>query len=69
MGCKNENAKCKEDIKVDQKDLDAELDKIAEQYEDEEAKKQVYSPVYRDYVEHQMRNRKTIEFLKSKIVK
>lgn len=59
----------KEDIKVDEKELDAELDKIAEQYEDKEAKKQVFAPVYRDYVGHQMTNRKTIEFLKGKIVK
>ena len=57
-------------IEVDEKTLDAELDMIAKRYEeDKEAQKRVYEPVYRQYVEQQMMNRKTIDFLKGKIVK
>ncbi|MBU1126357.1 trigger factor [Patescibacteria group bacterium] len=59
----------KESISVEPKEVDEELDKIAAQYEDEKVKKQIFAPEYRDYVEHQMRNRKAIDFLKSKIVK
>lgn len=60
----------KENIKANEKELDTELDKIAEQYKDnEEARKQVFSPQYHDYIAHQMTNRKTIDFLKGKMVK
>ena len=60
----------KEEIKVEDAEVDAELDKIAEAYKDnEDAKKKIFEPQYRDYVAHQMKNRKTIEFLKSKIIK
>jgi len=59
-----------EAIEVPEKELDLELDRIAERYsEDEDARKRVYEPVYREYVSTQMRNRKAIEFLKEKIVK
>lgn len=60
----------KEEVKVDEKELDLELDKIAEQYkENEESRKRVYSPQYREYVSHQMTNRKTIDLIKEKMVK
>lgn len=60
----------KENIAVDEKELDAELDRVAEQYKDnEEARKRVYDPQYREYVRNQMQNRKTINFLKEKMVK
>ncbi len=59
----------RENVSVSADEVDAELDKIAAQYEDEKIKKQVFAPEYRDYVEHQMKNRKTIDLLKDKIVK
>ena len=60
----------KENIAADEKEIDAELDKIAEQYKDnEEARKRIFDPQYREYVSHQMRNRKTIDFLKETMIK
>jgi trigger factor len=60
----------KEKIEVDDKDLDAALDKAAEQYkENKEAREQIYSPQYRDYMEQMLKNRKVIEFLRSVMVK
>ena len=60
----------KEDIKVEDNDLDAELDRMAEQYSDnEDAKKQIYTPRYREYVQHQLTNQKVIDRLKSTMVK
>ena len=59
----------KEQLEVDKKEVDAEIDKLAVQYEDEKIKKQIFSPQYRDYVETMLRNRKVIELLKKEIVK
>lgn len=59
----------KENIQVEEKDVDTELDNLAARYEDPETKKRIYEPEYREYVTHQLRNRKTIDFLKEKIVK
>lgn len=60
----------KESIKAPVEEVDAELDRLAEQYKDNaETKEQIYSEQYRDYVEHQITNRKTIDFLKSVMVK
>jgi trigger factor len=59
----------KEQLEVDKKEVDAEIDKLAAQYEDEKIKKQIFSPQYRDYVETMLRNRKVIELLKKEIVK
>lgn len=59
-----------ENIKPAAEEVDAELDRLAEQYKDnKEAKDQIYSAEYRDYIEHQMTNRKTIDFLKGVMVK
>ena len=58
-----------EKITVEDKELDEELDKAALRYEDEDAKKQIYSPQYRDYMEQMIRNRKVISMLKEKMVK
>ena len=55
-------------ITVDEKDLDKELDHLAEQYKDEESKKKVYSPDYRDYAKSMMRNRKVIDYLRSVMI-
>ncbi|MFA6130794.1 MAG: trigger factor [Patescibacteria group bacterium] len=49
--------------------IDKELDDIAAEYDNAEIKKRVYEPVYREYVRHQKKNRMTIDFLKSKMVK
>ncbi len=59
----------KENITIDSKEIDAELDKIAQNYEDKEIKKQVYSPEYRHYIEQQMKNKKALDLLKEKMVK
>ncbi len=60
----------KEDIQVEEKELDEELDRLAEQYkENKEAKDQIFSAEYRDYMEQIMRNRKVIDFLRETIVK
>ncbi len=59
----------KENIKIDQKDIDSELDKIAANYEDEATKKSVFEPRFRDYVEQQLLTKKTVDWLKGKMVK
>jgi len=58
-----------ESIVADSKEVDAELDKMAEQYEDEEMKKKVFSPGNREYVTTIMRNRKVIETLREAMIK
>lgn len=58
-----------EEVKVEEKELDEELDRMAEQYKDnEDAKKQIYSPRYREYVYNSLTNRKVIDLLKEKMV-
>lgn len=60
----------RENVTVDAAELDAELDKIAAQFaETDESHKRVYEPQYREYVERQLTNRKTIDLLKSKMVR
>ena len=60
----------KENITVEASELDAEIDRIAESVgKDPSVRERVFSPEYRDRIEHQMRNRKTIEVLKKKMVK
>jgi len=54
----------KEGIEVTEEEIDEELDKMAERYEKEEAKKQIYSPQYRSYVENVQRNKKVVALLK-----
>ncbi len=58
-----------EAVKIDAKELDSEIEKVAKQYEDKEQKKYIQSPQYRDFVEMQMKNKKVIDLLRSKIVK
>ena len=51
-------------------EIDAEVDRIAEAVaKDPAAKEHIFSPEYRDRVETQLRNRKTVDFLKAKMVK
>jgi trigger factor len=59
-----------ENISVDDKEIDEELDRLAEQYKDQkDAREQIYSPQYRDYMEQMMKNRKVIELLRSTMLK
>jgi len=58
-----------ENITVEQKAVDAELDKLATEYEDAETRKRIYAPEYRDYVELRQKNRKTLDLLRSAMVK
>lgn len=59
----------RESLSVSDEELDKELDDAAARYEDEEAKKQIYSPEYRQYFEQVVLNRKVIELVKSVMVK
>ncbi len=56
-------------IEVTDKEVDEELDRIAEGYEDQKTREQVYSPQYRDYMEQILKNRKVIEYLRGIIIK
>jgi trigger factor len=60
----------KENIAPTPEELDAEVDRIGAQVaKDPAAKEHVFSPEYRDRIEAQLRNRKTVDFLKAKMVK
>ncbi len=60
----------RENIAASSDEIEAEIDKIAKQVEkDPQAKEFVFSPQYRERIETQLKNRKTVEFLKSKMVK
>ena len=58
-------------VETKEEEVDEELDAILAQVRkgDEEAKARIASPEYRDYVMVQMRNRKTLEWLKEQCVK
>lgn len=56
-------------IEVTDKELDEELDRVAEGYEDAKTKEQVYSPQYRDYMEQILKNRKVIEHLRKIVIR
>lgn len=58
-----------EKVAVEDKEIDDELDRLAENVEDAEAKKRLYSPQYREYVAAVLRNRKIIGLLKGEMVK
>lgn len=57
------------EIVVDSKELDLEIDRVAAGYEQKEMKDRVYSPMYRDYMENVLRNKKVIALLKEAMVK
>jgi trigger factor len=59
----------REKVEIDGKELDAELDKLAANYDDAETKKRIYAPDYREYQESIMRNRKVLNMLKEAMVK
>ncbi|MFA6429630.1 MAG: trigger factor [Patescibacteria group bacterium] len=60
----------KEGIKVTEEELDTEIDRILNTLkpEDTETRERVASPEYRDYVAVQLRNRRTLEWLKEKCI-
>jgi trigger factor len=59
----------REDVKVTDEELDAEIDRILSGVEDKDTRERVSSPDYREYVAAQMRNRKTLDILKKKGIK
>jgi len=60
----------KEKIAPTPEEIDAEVDRIGEAVaKDPAAKEHIFSPEYRDRIEAQLRNRKTVDFLKAKMVK
>ena len=60
----------KESVTVPEADVDTELDQIASQFKPEdESRKRIYGPEYREYVLQQLTNRATINKLKDMIVK
>ena len=60
----------KENITVTEQELDDETDRILNSLkpEDQETREHVASPEYRDYIAVQMRNRKTLEWVKGKCI-
>lgn len=58
-----------EKVEVTDQEIEAEIDRILTNVQDQETRERVSSPEYRDYVAAQMRNRKTMEILKSKAIK
>jgi trigger factor len=58
-----------QNTQITEKEVDEELDRIAERYEDPKAKEQVFSPQYRDYMEQILKNRRVIEYLRGVIIK
>lgn len=60
----------RENVTVTADEVDTELDKLAGRHPDnKEHQERVFSPEYRDYVEHQLRNKKTVELLRELMVK
>ena len=59
-----------ENIEVSDKEIDQELDRQAKDFKPEDEKrKQIYSPEYRDYMTTLLTNRKTIQLIKENMVK
>ena len=60
----------KQEITTNEEDIDKEVDRILEQLrkDDVETRERVASPQYREYIAIQLRNRKTIEWLKEQCV-
>lgn len=60
-----------EKIEVPEQELDQEVDRILDTLrpDDKESRERVSSPDYRDYIANMLRNRKTLEWLRSQCVK
>ncbi|MBU0649403.1 trigger factor [Patescibacteria group bacterium] len=60
----------RENVQVAEKELDEEQDRQAGQFkENDEQRKKIYSPEYRDYLKTVLRNRKAIQLLKENMIK
>lgn len=59
----------RENVAVADAEVDAEIDRILAGVKDAETRERVSSPEYREYVMAQMRNRKTLDVLKTKGIK
>lgn len=60
----------REKIEPTAEEIDHEVDEVAKTVgENKEAREYVFSPAFRDRIEHQIRNKKTVEFLKNKMVR
>lgn len=61
----------REDVQVDEKELDHEIDHILESLrpDDKQTRERVSSPEYREYVGIMLRNQKTLELLKKRCIK
>ena len=58
-----------ENIKVEEKEIEAEIEKYMQVYgQDEKAKETLQSPAYKDYLRNVIANRKVIELLKELII-
>ncbi len=65
----NEVAKL-EKITPSADEIDKEVDEVAKTVgENKEAKEYVFSPAFRDRIEHQVKNRKVVQFLNGMMVK
>ncbi len=59
-----------EEIKVTEEELDKQVEEIAQHYKgNAEATKTVYEPQYRDYIEHQLKHQKALNWLKHQTIK
>ncbi len=57
-----------ESIKASEKEIDAQVDEIAEHYKGQkEIQDRIYSPEYRDFVEQQLKHKKALEWLQTQI--
>ncbi len=58
-----------QNITAEPAEIDLELKKLLDLYEDEDSQKEINSPHYRDYLAQSIANKKVIDWLKEKIVK
>ncbi len=58
-----------EKVGVEEKEIDAELVRLAARYEDKEARKRLYDPDFRDYTRTLLQNRKVIDLLRQAMVR
>jgi trigger factor len=59
----------KENVSVSDEEIDKELDELASHHKDKETRDHIYSPMYREYMENALRNRKVLALLKETMIK
>jgi trigger factor len=59
----------RENITIEKKELDGELDRQATEIQDKKTKKLLHTPAYRDYTENILRNRKVTDLLRQTMIK